>query len=257
MTIRRRWLLRCGIFTCVVGGLLAWISWRALARRAAIDAILNFDATVYAQYGEYEYSPPLKIPPSRGLVIHPTVQPTAETQDSGAEEVSADSSESSSSEWPGVVPPEEDGAEPYENTLTLIIGGGMRVLGYIVIDEPPPFLAWATPLFGEEVGAHVTEIEIFDERFSDKDVDLLLALPDLKALDLCETSITDEGLTKLAVSLDHLVKLDVYDTEITDRSIRLLSNCKQLRQLDLRETECSEDVAEDLQEALPDCLIFR
>jgi hypothetical protein len=212
MTTRRRWLLCGAIVACLVGGILTWIGWRASARRATIDVILTFDASIGVRYREYEYEPP----------------PMSEIRG-------------------------DDG------TIfgTLFFGGGQRVVGYLVIDEPPRFLAWATPLFGKGIGAHVTEIEIFDERFTDNDVDLLLAFPDLRELDLPGTGITDEGLTKLAASLDQLVKLDVSATKVTGRSTRLLSNCKQLRELDLRETADSETVAEELQKQLTDCLIFR
>jgi len=229
MTIRRRWWLSGAIAACLLSGVLGWIAWRASAQHTTIEAILEFDATVYAQYGEYEYQPPLKIP-------------VREISNVG----SADSDEKEV-----VVNPLD-----FENTLTLVIGGGQRVVGYVVVDEPPEWIGWAIEMFGDDIGARVTGIYINDERFSDSDVDLLLEFPGLRELDLSDTKITDKGLTKLA-SLENLVNLDVSQTQVSGRSTRLLANCKGLRELDLSGTVDNAAVAEELQKQLSECWIIR
>jgi hypothetical protein len=139
-------------------------------------------------------------------------------------------------------------------TIMLVLGRGQRVSGFSVQDEPAGWLAWVAPLFDEHCFAPVTSITILDEEFSDADVDLLLAFPEVREIDVSYTSIGDAGLVKLA-TLDELALLDVSGTRITSASLRSLSDCRQLRELDISDTGADEESVRSLQAALPDCWI--
>jgi hypothetical protein len=137
--------------------------------------------------------------------------------------------------------------------FTIVLGRGQRIDG--VVDEPPAYLGWMVTLFGEHCFTDVTEIQICDDRrFTDADVRLLLAFPELKVLDLSETAITDVGLTRLA-SLEGLVGLDVSGTNVSQKSLRRLSRCSKLRELDIRDTKADNRVAVYLKDSLPECWI--
>ena len=198
-----RWWLRVTIVAGFCGGILVWIGWRASAQRAAIDAILTFEADVYAQYGEHEYAPAYWLPPDDPTALAPTFS---------------------------------------------------MIYSVWNDDPPPPVIAWAAPLLGDDFGKRVTEIYISDDQFTDADVDLLLAFPDLKLLDIAETGITDSGLAKLT-ALEQLVSLNVSWTRVSGKSTRLLANLKNLKELNIDETIDDAQVADDLRSRLPECQV--
>ncbi|HUY89896.1 MAG TPA: hypothetical protein VMV10_14265 [Pirellulales bacterium] len=207
---RARQLLHGGYF--LVFALLfcfcATLVTRGQIRRSRAEALLRFEASIQAQYGEYEYQPP---PMGRGS-------------------------------YPG-------------GQLTLVFGRGQRVLDFGVIDDPPRYIAWIPAIFGDYSLTHVTDIAIFDERFSDADVDLLLPFADLRALDLSGTAVTDMGLAKLS-SLNRLELLNLCCTQVTNASLPILANFTQLKELEL--PECADDEAiAFLQQKLPNCWIYR
>lgn len=139
-------------------------------------------------------------------------------------------------------------------TLSLILGGGQRNIGFDVRGDPPEYLAWLVPILGGHGFARVTDIRVNDERFSDADVDLLLAFPDLRAIDVSDTAITDVGLARLA-SLEQLVELNISRTKVSPSALRRLTHCRNLKELDISDTDADEQLAAELQQALPDCWI--
>lgn len=132
----------------------------------------------------------------------------------------------------------------------------LRYRGFEIDDDPPRYLEWVIPFFGEDCFARVTDICLTDEEFSDADVELLLAFPDLKVVDVSYSSITDKGLIKLA-SIEGLVQINVEGTNVTAESLRRLSQCRNLREIDIRETHADDEVVAYLREALPECTIER
>ncbi|MDP7035215.1 MAG: hypothetical protein QF752_12040, partial [Planctomycetota bacterium] len=68
--------------------------------------------------------------------------------------------------------------------------------------------------------------------------------------------ITDAGLAHLAKrkGLEHL---DLRETLITDAGLLHLKALSHLRQLDLRETRCTPEGIRALENALPNCRIYR
>lgn len=139
-------------------------------------------------------------------------------------------------------------------TFTIWLGRGQRARGFSVVDDLPQYLSWVPSVLGEHSFARVTDVTVRDAGFSDADVELLLGFPDLQAIDVSATAITDAGLIKLA-SLDRLVLLDVSDTRVSGESLRHLVDCHELKELDIRDTDADVHVVTLLAEALPDCWI--
>lgn len=190
-------------------GLPVSIWLRGKRQEARVAALLKFDGTIEAQYGEYSYRPP-PMAPAFG----------------------------------------DDGTKLF----TIVLGRGQRAAGYSVVDDPPGFLEWLVPVFGENCFVHVTQIYIDEPLFSDADVDLLLAFPDVRVIVLSHTQITDRGLIKLAC-LNRLVRLDVHGTKVSGESLRHFVACRELKEFDIRDTKVDERVFTLLKEALPDCWI--
>lgn len=151
-------------------------------------------------------------------------------------------------------PPPTASAAGDSSRLTIVWGRGQRVIGFSVVDDPPPYLMWLVSIVGEQCFAQVTDISIHDERFADADVKLLLAFSELRAIDLSGTAITDDGLAALA-SIERLAMLNISGTQVSAESLRRLANSKNLKELDIRETNANEQVVEYLVRKLPDCSI--
>jgi hypothetical protein len=180
------------------------------AQVAALLAAMPEDASIYAEYGAYQYYPP-----------------------------------------PRTLGRDEDGTILF----ALVHGSGQRVLGFCVVDNPPPYLEWLIPIFGEHCFTRITDIRVYSEQFLDQDVDLLLAFPDLRAVDLSNTAITDAGFLRL-ISRLKLVELDVSGTKVSADAMRRLADCKELKEIGLSDPADEEDVGDELRRALPDCLIY-
>ena len=177
---------------------------RGQVRKARVNALLKFDASIEARYGEYTYIPP-----------------------------------------PAVT----------SGGTTLVLGGGQRLLGYYVSDEPSRLVGWVVPVLGKHCFARVTDIDVsYDDRFSDADVNLLLAFPDLRAINLSGTAVTDDGLAKLT-AVEQLTVLDVSNTDVSPKSLRVLAKCKHLKELDISYTCADEEVVDYLKRQLPGCRI--
>ncbi|WP_417386753.1 hypothetical protein [Gimesia sp.] len=136
--------------------------------------------------------------------------------------------------------------------LVLRIGRGQRAVGQVSVGEPPRPLNWIVPVVRDSCFTDVTEIIISDSRFSDSDVELLLAFPELRELDISGTAVTDAGLEKIA-ALDQLVLLYVNDTAVTEKGLRSLASCRELKELKIDYTILNAKVLQFLKAQLPDC----
>ena len=83
----------------------------------------------------------------------------------------------------------------------------------------------------------------------------LASLSTLERLSLDNTAITDEGLKALQ-SLASLDTLHLEGTKISDNGLQVLSEFRHLRSLRLKGCNVSVEAIEELQESLPDCLIY-
>ena len=129
-------------------------------------------------------------------------------------------------------------------------------MDFSVIDEPPQVVKWVVSIVGEHGLAQVTSITIRDDRFSDADVGLLLAFPDVREIDISGTAISDEGINKLA-SLKQLVVLDISETQVSDASLHKLSAFKELRELNIEGVDADDEAVAFLQQELLKCWIHR
>ncbi len=83
----------------------------------------------------------------------------------------------------------------------------------------------------------------------------LKGLTKLKTLSLDSTKITDAGLVHLK-GLTKLKGLDLWNTKITDAGLVHLKGLTKLKGLSQGKTKVTVDGIQELQEALPNCLIY-
>jgi hypothetical protein len=79
-------------------------------------------------------------------------------------------------------------------------------------------------------------------------------LQTLRHLDLSTSGITDAGLVDVAALTD-LVSLNLGGTAVTDEGLRHLAKLEQLRSLGLVLTDVTDQGVDELQKALPACMI--
>ncbi len=91
---------------------------------------------------------------------------------------------------------------------------------------------------------------------SDEGLLHLKKLTSLSGLYISGTQITDAGLVHLK-ELNKLEELDLSDTQVTDDGLIHLKELTNLAVLTLSGTQVTDDGVEKLQQALPDCEIFR
>ena len=124
----------------------------------------------------------------------------------------------------------------------------------------------------------VVAVFLSNTRATDKALEHLKGLVDIKSLALNNTEITDAGLVHLSglVSLEHLYLndtaigdvglehirglanirgLDLRNTEVSDTGLECLSEMTELELLDLTGTDVTELGVKDLQQLLPKCVI--
>jgi internalin A len=90
--------------------------------------------------------------------------------------------------------------------------------------------------------------------FTDGDVQLLRAFPELKTLDLSGTQITSVGLEELN-GLNKLTYLSLSNTTIRDAGLKELRHLENLATLDLRGTKITDVGIKELQESLKETKI--
>jgi hypothetical protein len=167
-------------------------------------------------------------------------------------------------------------AQRRRNAVEAIVGAG----GYVTYEydnrgEPePPEPVWLRNMLGDDFFAAVNTIS-FATRSG---VEHLVAFPELKALILSGTRVTDadleyvNGLTELRglllegtsvtdVGLEHvkgltqLRELDLSSTQVTDAGLEHLKRFSNLRQLNLDGTRVTPDGIVKLKKSLPTCSI--
>ena len=138
--------------------------------------------------------------------------------------------------------------------LSLVLGGGQRLNGFSVRDEPTQYQRF----FESILGAHaITQVSIVfwqTDEVTDADLRMLNKAPQLRELYLDGASITDAGISQI-IRMQHLVVLGLSDTGVTVDGVQQLTACPNLRELDLRGTEVDDEVIRTLKESLPHCSI--
>ncbi len=128
--------------------------------------------------------------------------------------------------------------------MSLALGRGQRVAGFSVSDQPEGMVELLVPFFGRHSFTQVTDIYVHDEIFADSDIELVLALPEVRAI-VSYTSITDIGLVKLA-AIAELVLLDVSGTSTTGKALRQFAKCRKLQELCILHTDVDQEAVDYL-----------
>jgi hypothetical protein len=154
-----------------------------------------------------------------------------------------------------------------------------KLRGRSVITTAPARPAWLGKVVGEEYFVRVVEVK-FRGSITDEDLQHLKGLVGLQTLDLWGTPVRGEGLARLKglkdlqnlylwnaritdAGLEHLEGLsslrsiDCWGTRISDAGLEHLTGLRKLETLYLWETDVTDAGVADLQEALPDVVIYR
>lgn len=101
-------------------------------------------------------------------------------------------------------------------------------------------------------------LDLYSSGISDTGLKELARFDTLQSLNFYQGRITDEGVSQLT-ALKNLKVLSLYNTSLTDAAIKELAKIKTLEYLDLggRNVRASGGAIFELQQALPDCTIFR
>jgi hypothetical protein len=128
---------------------------------------------------------------------------------------------------------------------------GPRIKIEYYTTPPAPFLR-------EIIGRDACKVFAVDASsvrgFDDKYASYLAKLPDLQALSLADTQITDAGL-KHVEGLANVQYMMLSLTQITDAGLDHLKGLTKLERLDLKGTKVTDDGVTKLQRALPRCKI--
>lgn len=139
---------------------------------------------------------------------------------------------------------------------------------------------WLRELLGDDFFNEVTVVACDDTRLDDNDVRHLKELANVERLFLTGTQITDSGLTNLEglaklewltlactritdsglAHLKGMTELNIVSlahTEITDNGLANLEGLAKLEIVSITETQVTDEGVAKLQEALPDCTIYR
>ena len=101
------------------------------------------------------------------------------------------------------------------------------------------FRHWIQSQLGDEYFETVIYVSLSGADIRDDDLQLLLAFPELKALVVNNTPISDVGLSSI-LQLTNLERLDVRGTRITDAGLRHMDGLAALKTLDINDTPISD-----------------
>ena len=90
---------------------------------------------------------------------------------------------------------------------------------------------------------------------TDSDLECFRALPEITALWLSGTQVTNKALEHV-MGLTRLKMLDLAHTQVTDAGVEHLKDLTELRRLDVTGTEVTDESVKKLQQALPSCTIY-
>ena len=146
---------------------------------------------------------------------------------------------------------EWDRARQQRGVVEALERAGPRMKIEYYTTSPATFLK---EIFGRD-GAKVFAVDASSVRgFDDKYATYLARLPDLQALSLADTQITDAGL-KHVEGLTNVQYMMLSYTQVTDDGLDHLKGLTGLQRLDLKGTKVTDDGVAKLQRALPMCKI--
>ena len=119
-----------------------------------------------------------------------------------------------------------------------------------------PGPAWLRKQLGNDFFATVVELYFSPPSVTDAGLEHLKGLSQLQSLTLEGTQVTDAGLKRLT-GLTQFRTLDLNETRVTDAALVHLKGLTKLSELDLHNTKVTNEGVKRLQQALPNCKIFR
>jgi hypothetical protein len=99
-------------------------------------------------------------------------------------------------------------------------------------------------------------LDISYNQVTDAGVEHLEGLNQLQELRLCNANVTDAGIEHLK-GLNQLIGLNLWGTKVTDAGLENLKRLNRLQHLDLRYTKVTDAGVNKIQQALPNCKIYR
>jgi len=87
----------------------------------------------------------------------------------------------------------------------------------------------------------LTHLQLSGPQISDRSIELVVGLERIETLGLHDTSVTDDGLKRIATSFPRLAVLTVRNTAITDEALESLASLPELQLLDLINTSITDD----------------
>jgi hypothetical protein len=102
----------------------------------------------------------------------------------------------------------------------------------------------------------VTQLNLENRHVTDRGIEHLKGLVELRCLVLNDTQLTDDGLEHLK-GLSQLQVLSLDNTRVTDSGLIHLKALAHLQSLYLQRTHVTEGGVKELQQALPNCTVVR
>lgn len=133
---------------------------------------------------------------------------------------------------------------------------GPVLLQKIGATPAPPGPMWLQKLLDEEFFADVIMVRLVHTKMTDKGLENLKALTQMKWLLLSNTKVTDRGMENLK-ALTQMCGLSLTGTEVTDRGLENLKALTHLQVLWLTDTKVTAQGIKKLQQELPKCTIIQ
>ncbi len=111
-------------------------------------------------------------------------------------------------------------------------------------------------LLPQKGATNLQRLSLFGKPVTNAGLERLKELTNLVELDLGGTQVTDAGLEHLK-KLGKLERLDLHNTQVTDAGLEHLEGLISLKWLRLYGTRITEEGVKGLQQALPNCEVFR
>jgi hypothetical protein len=150
-----------------------------------------------------------------------------------------------------------DGVALYDYEYDVYFAEETGPYAFETVEPVSPWPYWMRRLMGDDFLHSVVLvcIPITDEtQLTDDDIELLRALPRLRAIRLSYESASEPTLEGLK-GLDSIEQLSLADSRVSDAALVHLETLTNLEHLDLRGTRVSPEGLKKLREALPQCEI--
>jgi hypothetical protein len=115
---------------------------------------------------------------------------------------------------------------------------------------------WLESLVGDDFFVDVVQVDLYQKKSVDRDLEHIGSLPRLRSLDFSGTDVSDSGLQHLE-GLSEIKELDLSHTRVSDAGLEHITSLSQLQSLGLANTHVTDAGVKKLHKALPNCEIRR